>query len=99
METVGLKIEVKLDGVEAPLYAVTDQRDHAAYEGSAAYEVAAGSGVTRVRHLAYTALKRAGQLNMGWEKFNTEKCIQAMVIDQFGVGETEDEQTEDPSQR
>ncbi len=95
MKIFTTEIECRLDGQDAHVTAVVDQRDHAAFEGSDLFE---NSGmVTKIRWLAWHALKRNGQTTAGWPEFNSKLCVQATVISGQDEPDAEDEEGLDPS--
>ena len=85
------------DGRE--LTAIIDQRDHAAYEGSEVYDEAESRNATKLRFLAWNALKRVKQTAHSWPEFNTEACISCVYMGSSADAEdAEDEESENPPQ-
>lgn len=102
------EFEVFLEGRPESVIVNVDQRDYASYEGSDLYDPEGGHHATKLRYLAFSALRRSGQYSGGWKAFNEKDCIDADFSDaeveratqrvmEAAAKEREGEQGEDPS--
>ena len=66
-----IKLNAEMASGTTPLLAVVDQRDYAGWE-------AAGldGAITRLRWLAWSALKRSGHVTVPWSQFNKVDCVE-----------------------
>jgi hypothetical protein len=85
-----LKLDAELtDGQK--LTAVCDQRDYAGWEAAEADGLS--GAITRMRWLAWSALRRVALVKEDWLTFNRTLCVEVVAADS---GEPEDGQRLDP---
>jgi hypothetical protein len=91
MAAFSVKYSASMEGGEE-LTAVADQRDLAAVEAADM-----PGPVSRLRYVAWSALRRAGS-KLPWEEFNA-RCIAVVEVGEVGTDDGEDEQGLDPGRK
>lgn len=95
MQLHSTKIDVLLDDGREVL-AEADQRDFAAWEAAPENDGTGRGRTIMARYLAWSALRRAGEVKASFQRFNALECVQAMARPEEGEEETEqDNPTQD----
>lgn len=88
-------VEVIIDrnGTQETLLVLVDQRDLAAWEGCDVNIPDRAQVLTATRWMTWNAARRAGQFDKSvtWEKFNTDLCLKASVVNAEPAVEEEDD--------
>ncbi len=95
MSIVTYRLEVTMEGEDAPSMVVVDQRDFAAYEGSELFVDELDRFHTRVRFWAWHAMYRTKLTKLKFKEWS-QQCIQVYVESSTDYENGEGKQTGDP---
>lgn len=88
------RVEVLLaDAPDTPIIVLADQRDLAAWEACPINDPDRSQPVTATRWVAFHAMQRNHQLpnsSITWDRFNTELCLKASVVNEPAADEGEE---------
>lgn len=78
MKVHSTKLEIVMDDGRE-LEATVDQRDYAAWEAAPENDQERDQNHTMTRFIAWSALKRAGEVKSNFKHFNAIECVQVML--------------------